>query len=884
MISGRQEKIRFLDAYKREKMEAFHTYTIDKILQLLESSERGLTESDAQKRYQHYGPNALPESRSISLVLIFLQQFKSPIIIVLLIASVISFGIGEMLDGWFIMAVLLINATIGTYLEHSAAQKAQALRQSVRTIAKVLREGRTHTVEASLITIGDVVLLESGDKVPADLRLLSSHALSADESLLTGESMEVDKAADTVIDDPDLPVGDRSNMLHAGTYITRGRAKAVVAAVGIQTQIGHIANLLSEKARAKIPLIERLERFSAKIAIAVAVVAAVIFAISLYHGTPLTEIFFLTLALFVSAVPEGLPVAITVALASAAVAMARRNVIVRRLAAIEGLGSCTMIASDKTGTLTENRLEVDRFVFSGQSDDAAARHLPDALKAMAVANEAYKNSAENFAGDQVDTAFVRFALKNDPRLETVLTTEKSFVIPYEPQNKFSAASVAHEQLFFHAVKGSPELIRRFCKVTPEDETKIDAEVELLAKEGYRVIAVAYGHSPHKESTVLLEQHAFQWAGLAAISDPLRAGVKEAVAACREAGIVVAMVTGDHPQTAYQIARELGIALSFEEVIDADTLRQWHGTGADASEIADKRVFARVSPEQKLQIVTAFQSLGDYVAVTGDGVNDAPALKFANIGIAMGRSGTDVAKENADLILTDDAFTSIVNGIEEGRRAYDNIRKVIHLLISTGLAEIILVVLSLVFSTAVPLLPIQLLWLNLVTNGIQDVALGMEKAEPNLLKRPPRSPKEAIFNSVMLRRVIIGGLYMGGIAFALFYWLTLQGLPTESARNATLLLMVLFENLHVFNSRSEHASIFGMDHRNNKLVVISVFATQILHIAAMHLPWTQHLLALQPVSFVSWLLLLLLAFGLVAVMEVEKLLRRRFTQLEVKQRQ
>lgn len=855
-------------------MEAFHTYPIENVLELFESSQEGLTQAEAQKRNKHYGPNALPESKPVSIFVIFAEQFKSPIIIILIIATVISFGIGEILDGWFIMMVLIINAVIGTYLEHSAAQKAHALRQSVKTMVRVLRDGKTEVIEASLITIGDVVLLESGDKVPADLRLLSSYTLSADESLLTGESIEIEKMADDIIDDPDLPVGDRTNMIHAGTYITRGRAKAMVVAIGIHTQIGHIATMLSEKVDVKIPLIERLERFSAKIAMAVAVISVVIFIISLYHGTPLTEIFFLTLALFVSAVPEGLPVAITVALAAAAVAMSHRNVIIRKLAAIEGLGSCTMIATDKTGTLTENRLKVAKFILPGQTSEEISAVSKEILTAMLVTNEAYKNGDGMICGDQVDVAFARFVEKAYPELIELLSNEKIDTVPYESQNKFSAAVITDEKGYFHALKGSPEVIRRFCTMTPEYGAKIEVQVEQLAKKGYRLIAVAFGYSSHKESRTLMEQEGFQWAGFAAITDPLREGAKEAVDACKEAGIAVAMITGDHPKTAYHIAKELGIALSFEEVIDAETLQQWHDTGADAKEIADKRVFARVSPEQKLQIVTAFQSLGNYVAVTGDGVNDAPALKFANIGIAMGKSGTDVAKENADLILTDDAFSSIVNGIEEGRRAYDNIRKVVHLLISTGFAEIVLIILSLTFGTAIPLLPIHLLWLNLVTNGIQDVALGLEKAEPNLLNRPPRSPKEPIFNTIMLRRVLIGGIYMGIVAFALFYWLTLQGMSTESARNVTLLLMVLFENLHALNSRSERISIFRIDHSKNMLLIISIIATQLLHIAVMHLPATQHVLEIEPVDIKTWLLLLLLALGLVVVMESEKFFRTK----------
>jgi len=399
-------------------------------------------------------------------------------------------------------------------------------------------------------------------------------------------------------------------------------------------------------------------------------------------------------------------------------------------------------------------------------------------------------------------------------------------------------------------------------------------IEQKAANGYRIIAVAKANGNVADIESLLNKKEFEWIGFAAIVDPLREGAKEAVKRCQQAGIAVAMITGDHPSTAYHIAKELEIAMSPEEVMDAEKLNRWAENGSDPKEIADKRVFARVAPAQKLQIVQAFQQLGEYVAVTGDGVNDAPALKFANIGISMGRSGTDVAKESADLILTDDAFPSIVNGIEEGRRAYDNIRKVVHLLISTGFAEIILVLLSLIFSTPVPLLPIHLLWLNLVTNGIQDVALGLEKAEPGILNRPPRSPNEAIFNTVMIKRIAVGGLYMGIIAFGLFYYLLNAGYETDSARNLTLMLMVLFENVHVFNSRSEHLPLFKINHLQNPLLILSVIAAQSVHTAALHIPFTQNLLSVEPVPIKVWDELLLLAFGLILVMEFEKFVRNK----------
>jgi magnesium-transporting ATPase (P-type) len=537
-----------------------------------------------------------------------------------------------------------------------------------------------------------------------------------------------------------------------------------------------------------------------------------------------------------------------------------------------------MIATDKTGTLTQNRLEVERFTTPQESyggDDS----VPEAIiEAMLVANEAHlsrPDDPDSLEGDQVDVAFAAYALRRDASLAKVLEAERADTMPYESSRKMSGAAVRRDGRYLHVIKGSPEVIGEYVAMEPEEKARIMRDIEERAAEGYRIIAVAKAESHEPSIEKMLERRVFEWVGYAAILDPLREGVADAVKRCQRAGIAVVMVTGDHPSTAYHIARELEIAMSPEEVMDGESLTRWSENGEDPEEIAAIRVFARVAPAQKLQIVKAFQRLGHYVAVTGDGVNDAPALKFANIGIAMGKSGTDVAKESADLILTDDAFPSIVNGIEEGRRAYDNIRKVVHLLISTGFAEIVLVLLSLLFAVPVPLLPIHLLWLNLVTNGIQDVALGLEKAEPGILERPPRRPDEPIFNGVMISRIAVGGLYMGLLAFGLFYYLLGTGYDAEGARNLTLMLMVLFENVHVFNSRSETVPIWKIRHLQNPLLILSVAAAQAIHVGALHLPLTQRILSVEPVPFRLWDELAILALGLIVVMEAEKWVRMRY---------
>lgn len=843
----------------------FYTQSVAKTLLDLDCTREGLSSQGAELRTTHYGKNILREASSKTLAGIFFEQFKSPIIYVLLIAVIVSLSIKEFTDAGFILAVLLINALIGTYQEYTAGQRADALKKVLKTYVDVLRDSKRVKLLSEDVTVGDIVFFESGVRVPADIRLIDVNELSVNESLLTGESIDVKKDATYLSGDIDEPIGDRRNMLYAGSMITKGRASGVVTAVAQQTEVGKIASLLASSNVTQTPLMVRMERFSLNISKIIAIAIVLIVLVGIYQDTALREIFFLSVAIAVSTIPEGLPVAITVALSVASGVMSRRNVIVRKLSAIEGLGSCTMIASDKTGTMTQNRLSVDSFV--GDVNESV-------LRAAILCNEAsfdLKEGEISFIGDQVDVALAKYALDIDASLYNLQKeTAPVNIMPYEPENKFSGVVYKIDAKQLHFIKGSPEVILEKCSLSEEDLESITSSVNEWASKGFRNIALAYKESDEND----LAQDSYTYLGFAAIIDPLREGVIEAISKAQSAGVEVVMITGDHPNTALFIAKELGIAISKDEVIDGLEISHWLENGAPKEEIAHKRVFARVSPEQKQIIVKTFQELGHFVAVTGDGVNDAPALKYANIGISMGESGTDVAREASDLILTDDSFGSIVNGIEEGRVAYDNIRKVIHLLISTGFAELVLVLLSMLFFVPIPLLPVQLLWLNLVTNGIQDVALGVEKAEPGVLKRKARNPKEPIFNSVMISRVVVGGLYMGISAFAVFYTLLQFGYEEDIARNITLLLMVLFENVHVFNSRTERYSIFKIDHSKNRFLWISVIVAQGLHIFSMHNPFMQSVLNVQPVSLEMWGMLLVVAILLMGVMEMEKLIRKK----------
>lgn len=841
-------------------------------LKKLNSSVKGLSSSEAEKRLESYGLNKLPEEKRVNILKIFLTQFKSPLIYVLLLAAVVSIVIGHMTDAVFIFAVLMINALIGTFQEFSAWKKSTALKDKVKTVCQVLRDGSKITVESENITLGDIVFLESGSKVPADIRLIEERKLKVDESLLTGESVEVEKDPEAVYHDESIPVADRKNMLFAGSYVAAGRATGVVSDIGENTEVGKIAALLASSESGKSPLITRMEKFSLHLVYIILGVVLLFTVIGMIRGMGLTDLFFFSVALAVAAIPEGLPVAISIALTAGGIAMSKRNVIIRKLASIESLGSCTLIASDKTGTLTKNELTVKHFI-NPRGANLNWDEIPiQAKQAFYFCNEASAviNDGWEFFGDQVDVALLKFIRENDEKyLQKLYGCRKIDEIPYEPVNGFAAASTEIDKEIYHFAKGSAENILEFCSLNNEDKTSIIHEVDSWAAKGYRTIAFACKKS--SADGVDLEKMTFL--GFVAIIDPLREGVKEAIQDAFKAGIKVIMITGDHPATAYTIAEELGIVSDFDEVINGYDLAKIEDFEEKKRIVLNKKVFARISPEQKKELVSIFEDAGHFIAVTGDGVNDAPALKYANVGVSMGKSGTDVARESSDVVITDDHFQSIVNGIEEGRIAYDNIRKIIFLLISTGAAEIILVTFSVVFNTPMSLTPLQILWLNLVTNGVQDVALALEKGEPGVLNRKPRSPDEGIFDSIMIRRVLMSGLYMGLVAFGAFYFFYSSGYSVFESRNYALLLMVLFENVHVFNSRSETLQIWKIKLFENKFLVPMVLFAQLVHIASMRIPIMQEVLDVQPVGINTWIVLLLIATGLLVLMEFDKWVAR-----------
>lgn len=881
-----------------------HALTTDEIVKLLDSSQSGLSNEEAKRRLHENGKNLIPQKKPPTLIQIFFHQFLNPLIYILIIAAAILLFVQDYSDAFFIFLVLMLNSIIGTVQEFKAEKSAQALKSMTSTNCLVQRDGKTLEVDSQELVLGDIIYLESGRKVPADLRLLSTQNLEIDESLLTGESQSVIKNYELNLESSTV-LGDQKNMAFTGSLVIKGRGKGIVAATGIETQLGKIAGLIFDGNSAKPPLLIRMEKFTVKIAIVLMIIMLIMGAVLAIKGYSWHEVLMFCVALSVAAIPEGLPVSLTVALAIASHKMSKRHVIVRNLPAVEALGSCSYIATDKTGTLTVNQLTITKIALpnfpeisiegSGLDDtgeiaiineigqDKQNIMVEPLVLAGVLCNESKLNYVENEwvgLGDTVDLSFLVLANKTVKSAEQIRSEYKLInEVPFEPENLYAASLHSNNELKLISVKGAYERVLSMCTKMQglDDEIGIDKELiskqaEDLATNGYRVLALARKTSDSEGVKLVDQLKEMTFLGLVGMIDPLRPEAAEAVAHCKESGIQVAMVTGDHPKTAYAIAKELGLADNLDQVVTGLELKSLKTSEEKSNVIGHAKVFARVEPQQKLEIVKELISQGHFVAVTGDGVNDAPALKAANVGVSMGKSGTDIAKESSDLIITDDRFASIIAGIEEGRISYNNIRKVVYLLISTGAAEILLFVLSIIFNTPLPLTAVQVLWLNLVTNGIQDKGLAFEPGEGDELKQSPRDPNDQIFNRLMIERIMLSAAVMGGVSFIYFKLLIDSGVSEYTARNLTLLLMVLFENVMVGNCRSETKSAFALNPLNNKILFFGTIISQLIHIAAIYTPGLNTILSLEPVELTEWAKLFFLALSVLLVMEIYKKFR------------
>jgi magnesium-transporting ATPase (P-type) len=869
---------------------------------LLDTGGHGLTEAEAEARRARFGPNQLEDEPPPPAWAVFARQFRSPLIFILLVALAVTIGLGEYLDASVIAAVLALNAVIAFTQERKAEGAVRALMQLVVPRARVVRDGRDLEIDSRDLVPGDVVLLESGARIPADLRLVGTNALQVDESLLTGESVPVTKTVEPV--DPDAGLADRHCMAHTGATVTAGRGRGVVVATGSDTELGAIAGLMRSEAVTATPLQRRMDQFARIIGAVVAGSALIAFVSGVALGESVDDMFLVAVALAVSAVPEGLPVAVTITLAVGVRRMARRSAIIRRLPAVETLGSTTVIGSDKTGTLTENRMTVQeiwtpghRYTLAGgvpdgellEGDEPAAigdhAALHETLLAGVLASEAdlhWTDDGLATAGDPTEIALLLSALTAGLEPGDARTAYPVFAeIPFEPTLRYSASIRSRHDRHEVFVKGAPERVLGMCTemLTDDGPVPVDADTVSeaaaeLASRGQRVLAFARRTTPRPlaDPRDVAEPDGLVFVGLQAMIDPPRTGVRDSIATCQAAGIRVVMITGDHVETARAIAEQLGIAgtgdaLTGSELDDLDD-------DALAARIDRIAVCARVSPEHKLRIVRALQARGEVVAVTGDGVNDAPALKAAEIGIAMGEKGTDVAREASEMVLADDNFVSITSAVEEGRVTFDNIRKVTFFLVSTGAAEISAILVAVWLQWPLVLLPVQLLWLNLVTNGLQDIALAFEPAERGVLRRPPRRPGGGVLDRLLWERVVLAGFVMGAGMLFMFRWELDSSGSLVRAQTVALTTMVVFQVFQAGNSRSETESVFRRNPFSNRFLFVATTAALGIHVAALYLPPTQYLLRVEPIELGAWLRIVAIATSILVAMEFHKAIRHR----------
>ncbi len=856
----------------------------------LETDEKGLTLKEANNRILKYGLNELPKKKKDSIVKIFFSEFKDPIVIILLFAAFASFIVGEIIDAVAIIIIILVDIIIGTIEENKANNTAASLENLVRVKNHVLRDGEVVALDSTKITLGDIVLLESGSKISADMRIIEAHNLTVDESILTGESLTVAKNNAT-IDNDSVPISLQTNMLFAGTNVVTGRAKALVVGIGLKTEIGHIADTLNNTIEEKSPLTIRVEKFSKQISLIILIIALIVMGLLISKNMPFHQIFLAVIALSVSAMPEGLPLALTMALTIASNKMAKENVIVRKLNSVESLGSCTVIASDKTGTLTVNEQTAKKILLpdntsyditgSGyfEKGEVIGDHL-DYAKELAfygVLNNEAEIKANKVLGDSIDIAFLVLGKKLNIETDNIKIIDR---IPYESDNKYSAVFYEKDGETYCTIKGSLEKVSSFCERINLIDKKLDTNIlerqnEKLAGEGYRVIALANGKVKKKDNYTEEDIKKLTFMGFVGFIDPTRKEVVPAIAECVSAGIKVLMITGDHPLTAYKIAQELNLTQDYNEVTTGEEVAANLDKGIETFDafVKTKKVFTRVTPLQKLAIVDSLKRSGEFIAVTGDGVNDAPALKSANIGIAMG-SGTDIARETANMIIMDDNFNSIVSGIREGRIAYANIRKIIFFLISCGLAEVLFFCLSIFANMDMPLVALQLLWLNVVTDGIQDISLSFEKGEKNIMHLKPRNPQEPLFDKALLKRIAFSGLWIGIMVFILWYYLVnIMNMDLRIARGYVMASMAFIQNIHVLNCRSETESTFTISLKSNILVLFGILASIGLQIIVMENNFLSSILQTTSISFWHMIYLLIFSLSILVIMEIYKLIKK-----------
>lgn len=844
---------------------------------------QGLSTSVAASRLAQDGPNVLQEAARRHPLVMLASQFTDFMILVLIAAAIIAGFIGEPLDAIAIMVIVFLNGILGFVQEYRAERAMAALKQMASPQARVIRDGQPGLIDAVDLVPGDLVELEAGNILPADLRLTELAALKVDESALTGESQPVEKQLAS-LEETGLTLGDRLNLAYKGTVVTYGRARGLVVATGMKTELGKIAALLSGES-GKTPLQKRLARFGRHLALVVLAICVIIFVAGWLRGEPPLLMLLTAISLAVAAIPEALPAVVTISLALGAARLVKQNALIRRLPAVETLGSVTYICSDKTGTLTLNQMQVDRVLAAGETrpglQGAEGAPWHELGLAMALCNDAVAAADGTLTGDPTETALLDAAqAAGFDKAGLQQSLPRVAELPFDSDRARMSTLHRDGETVLMLVKGAPEGVLSLCidqldagGTTTIDQAALQDEAEQLAAQGLRVLAFALKRLPAVPDALdaATLEAGLSFIGLVGMIDPPRPEAAEAVAACKTAGIVPVMITGDHPATARAIAERLGIFKPGGRVLTGSELARLSLEEFER-EVESVRVYARINPEQKIKIVQALQDQGEFVAMTGDGVNDAPALKRADIGVAMGKGGTDVAREAAAMTLLDDNFATIVHAVREGRRIFDNIRKFVKYTMTSNSGEIWTIFLAPFLGLPIPLLPIHILWINLVTDGLPGLALAGERAERNLMQRPPRPPKESIFAHGMWQHILWVGLLMGGVSLLTQAWAIHVG--SAHWQSMVFTVLTLSQLGHVLAIRSERESLFSQGVLSNRLLIGALLLTFALQMAVLYVPWLNPIFKTEPLSLGELVLCLALSSVVFFGVEIEKVLVRR----------
>ncbi len=856
----------------------WETLRKEEVLKKLDTNKReGLSQEEVKRRQQKYGKNKLKDKPKENIFMKFVKQFNDFMIIILIIASIISAVVSNMqgendyIDAIIIIAIVVLNAIMGVIQEAKAEKSIEALQEMTPMKAKVIRDGITGDIHADEIVPGDIVILEAGNYVPADSRIMESFNLKIEESSLTGETEAVLKDADKICK-PNIPLGDRNNMAFMASIVVNGHGKAIVTETGMNTKVGKIANMIIENEAPETPIQKKLAQVGKILGMVCLVICFIIFGIGLIKNIDPIEMFMTSVGLAVAAIPEGLPAIVTIMLSIGVTKMAKKNSIIRKLPAVETLGSSSVICSDKTGTLTQNKMKVVEI----NSDDV---NLTRELSCMCTdCNILWQEGKLEVIGEPTEVAIVKEGISNGKnKTELYQTMPRVNEIPFDSNRKMMTTIHKIGNKYRIITKGAPDVLLERCQKQINrglgqnsilQKAKIQKENEKMAQKALRVIAVGYkdlDFLPQKIDTNTIESNLI-FVGLIGMIDPPREGVKEAVKTCKKAGIKTVMITGDHIATAKAIAKELNILSSNDKAITGQELDKISQKELEKN-IEDYSVFARVTPEHKVRIVKAWQSTGAVVAMTGDGVNDSPALKNADIGIAMGKNGTDVAKNAADMVLADDNFVTIVEAVKQGRNIYDNIKKAIHFLIATNIGEIVTIFMGLILGLKSPLLAIQLLWINLVTDSLPAISLGLEPPEKDIMHRKPVSRQKGIFADGLWNKIVVEGVMIGMLTLVAFS-LGNKFFGLEVGRTMAFLCMGLLELVHSFNIKSEQ-SIFKIGILENKFLIGSFILGTIVQTTVVLVPALAEIFKLVPLNQMQWMITIMISLLPIPIMELQK---------------